>query len=587
MTDHGRREEIVGAAPAPESRAAPAQPAAPVAASGAAQVLGLQRSVGNAAVVRYLEDRGTLSTPGDAQEAEADGIARAVMRDGATPAGAAIARSPSPAAPPAGDVGGALGAIGPGEPLSPAVRAFMEPRFGTDFGDVRVHTGSGARQASRALQAEAFTYGSDIYYGDGKAPSNDELTAHELAHVVQQRVGAGQVAARRIQRSFAASFPVSLGVFEVDLQTREGGVNTPPTHSGFDGYIRFVPDSAAPNSNKIVFIQIVKLTDVGGADVDPATMPAGQAPRGGLGDPGLRTEDDAARGVEGGFFTDVHHRPNAGAPGHPQGTPLSPNYNFQPAAPGTVGPVGGVQQPPQYGGGTGGQVGQTPGFKRSADAVDIRSAALYDTPGIASAARDLNFDFESVARGEDTMVVYGAVKWGFGIRSGRVVNEYLDPVDAASATFQEALDRHRDFYVHEPVTFYFDFNDEALPATEASKIDALLDYLARNPTVRMSLEGFADQRGGAGPRNRALSQRRAEAVRDALIAKGVDAGRINAPVVATGASTSATADAGTGDQGGDPAVGADQDREENRWANRRVLLTFEQTASTPVGGAGP
>jgi hypothetical protein len=26
--------------------------------------------------------------------------------------------------------------------------------------------------------------------------------------------------------------------------------------------------------------------------------------------------------------------------------------------------------------------------------------------------------------------------------------------------------------------------------------------------------------------------------------------------------------------GGDPAVGADQDREANRWANRRVIVTF-------------
>jgi outer membrane protein OmpA-like peptidoglycan-associated protein len=550
-------------------------------------VLALQRSVGNAGVVQYLQDRGALSTPGDAQEREADGIAKAVM-DGGDRSGAAIARSPSPAPPGHGDVDAAIGAIGPGAPLAPSVRAFMEPRFGTDFGDVRVHTGGAARQASRTLQAEAFTYGRDIYYGEGKSPSNDALTAHELAHVVQQRGSGGQVAARRIQRSFAASYPVSLGVFDVDLETREwAGPNMSPDYSGFDGYIRFVPNPEAPNSNRIVFVQIVRTTDVAGADINSATTPAAQAPRGRLGEPGLRTEEDAARGVEGGFKTDVHHRPNQGAPGLPQGSPLSPDYPFQPAAPGTTGVTGNVQQPAQYGGGVGGRVGQTPGFKRSNEPADIRSAALYDTPGVAGNTRDLNMDFESVAKGEDTMVVYGAVKWGFGVRSGKVVNEYLDPVDTPSATFGEALERHRDFYVHEPVTFYFEFDRDALPGPEAAKIDTFLDYLSRNPTVRMAVEGFADQRGGAGERNRALSQRRAEAVAQALIAKGVDAGSIDAPIVGSGASTTATADAGTGDQGGDPAVGADQDREANRWANRRVVLTFRQTASTPVGGAGP
>jgi hypothetical protein len=43
-------------------------------------------------------------------------------------------------------------------------------------------------------------------------------------------------------------------------------------------------------------------------------------------------------------------------------------------------------------------------------------------------------------------------------------------------------------------------------------------------------------------------------------------------------STEATPDAGTGDQGGDAAVGADQSREANRWANRRVVVTFNRPA---------
>jgi hypothetical protein len=63
----------------------------------------------------------------------------------------------------------------------------MEPRFGTNFSKVRVHTGGEAVQMSNDLGAQAFTHGSDVYFGEGKAPGNNELTAHELTHVVQQK----------------------------------------------------------------------------------------------------------------------------------------------------------------------------------------------------------------------------------------------------------------------------------------------------------------------------------------------------------------------------------------------------------------
>ncbi|MEH1854652.1 MAG: DUF4157 domain-containing protein [Nostoc sp.] len=75
---------------------------------------------------------------------------------------------------------------GGGSALSDEVRSFMEPRFGADFSSVRVHTDSEAVQMSRELGAQAFTHGSDVYYGAGKSAGNNELTAHELTHVVQQ-----------------------------------------------------------------------------------------------------------------------------------------------------------------------------------------------------------------------------------------------------------------------------------------------------------------------------------------------------------------------------------------------------------------
>ena len=72
-------------------------------------------------------------------------------------------------------------------PLS--VRAYMEPRFGVDFSHVRVHTGNDAAQMARDVGAQAFTHGSHIYFGKGNSPTDLALTAHELAHVVQQTGG--------------------------------------------------------------------------------------------------------------------------------------------------------------------------------------------------------------------------------------------------------------------------------------------------------------------------------------------------------------------------------------------------------------
>jgi hypothetical protein len=82
---------------------------------------------------------------------------------------------------------------GGGSPLPDDVRAFMEPRFGADFGGVRVHTGGEAVQLTQDLKAQAFTHGQDIYLGAGRydpgSAAGKRLLAHELTHVVQQTGG--------------------------------------------------------------------------------------------------------------------------------------------------------------------------------------------------------------------------------------------------------------------------------------------------------------------------------------------------------------------------------------------------------------
>ncbi len=80
---------------------------------------------------------------------------------------------------------------GGGRPLSAPTLAFMETRFGHDFGDVRVHTDGDAAQMTKDLHAEAFTTGRDIYFRPGtyapETSAGKRLLAHELTHVVQQR----------------------------------------------------------------------------------------------------------------------------------------------------------------------------------------------------------------------------------------------------------------------------------------------------------------------------------------------------------------------------------------------------------------
>ncbi len=81
-----------------------------------------------------------------------------------------------------------------GSPLPSGVRAFMEPRFGSDFSGVRVHTNDHAARLSANLDAHAFTVGNHIFFGNGKyqpeSHAGKELIAHELTHTIQQGASA-------------------------------------------------------------------------------------------------------------------------------------------------------------------------------------------------------------------------------------------------------------------------------------------------------------------------------------------------------------------------------------------------------------
>src|SRR2546421_857345 len=79
---------------------------------------------------------------------------------------------------------------GLGSPLPADSRQEMESNFGADFSGVRIHSDSQSSELNKNLHAQAFTYGSDVYFNSGKYnPDNKEgkhLLAHELTHVIQQ-----------------------------------------------------------------------------------------------------------------------------------------------------------------------------------------------------------------------------------------------------------------------------------------------------------------------------------------------------------------------------------------------------------------
>lgn len=82
----------------------------------------------------------------------------------------------------------------PGTPLRPNDRT----RFGHDFSNVRVHSGSDAAKSADTVAARAFTFGEHVVFGANEyapdTPRGATLLDHELGHVVEQRNGPAEIA---------------------------------------------------------------------------------------------------------------------------------------------------------------------------------------------------------------------------------------------------------------------------------------------------------------------------------------------------------------------------------------------------------
>ena len=178
----------------------------------------------------FFQPKLTVNQPGDRYEQEADRMADQVMRM-AAPGDAIqrkckhceeeekkeVQRKESSSAAPETDIGFEQYVTGlgtQGRVLPSDTRSFFEPRFGYDFSNVRVHTGSDAAQSARSINALAYTTGNNIVFDSGQydpySASGKRLLAHELTHVVQQ-----QSAPRRqaVQRTSARQVACSPGPF--------------------------------------------------------------------------------------------------------------------------------------------------------------------------------------------------------------------------------------------------------------------------------------------------------------------------------------------------------------------------------------
>jgi len=125
----------------------------------------------------------------------------------------------------------------PGHPLDFATRAFMEPHFGHDFSQVRVHTDAKATESAQMVDALAYTVGRNVVFGAGQyAPETQKgqgLLAHELTHVLQAgsepanlaiEIGRGDSLEERTAEHNETRVPAVVGHSAANLlQMKKGG----------------------------------------------------------------------------------------------------------------------------------------------------------------------------------------------------------------------------------------------------------------------------------------------------------------------------------------------------------------------------
>ncbi len=135
---------------------------------------------------------------------------------------------------------------GGGSKMDSKTKSEMESGFGADFSGVNIHTGSKAQEMSHDIGAQAFTYGNDVYFNQGKYnPQSQEgkhLLAHELTHTIQQGKSKADTA-QKVQRKdtgWRYTPPKIVGRSIQEIQATVGatpdGAYGPGTRAAVDTY---------------------------------------------------------------------------------------------------------------------------------------------------------------------------------------------------------------------------------------------------------------------------------------------------------------------------------------------------------------
>ncbi len=233
-----------------------------------------------------------------------------------------------------------------GQPMDTRSRTLMESRFGHDFGSVRMHTDALAARSAQAVGANAYTVGDHVVMGAGfqaGTTAGQRLLAHELTHVVQQdgaaprlagslRVGAVNDPLEHEAHATAERVVAGAGV---DVRGRGGGhaVRRDPAHAvrdigpvdwkpgmrgvlledivterdGFGdprrvvkagtlvevtaiqrfGFVQAQPVDPKLRRKEPLQVNVIKIDQVFGPEVAPATTPASTTAQGGTASPVL------------------------------------------------------------------------------------------------------------------------------------------------------------------------------------------------------------------------------------------------------------------------------------------------------------
>lgn len=218
-----------------------------------------------------------VSNPGDADEQEADTVARKVMSGESVQihgTGSTINRKGEGAFETTPEFQTRLeSSKGSGQSLDKVMRKEMESKMGADFSHVKIHTGGEAHAMNVGVNAKAFAHGNDIYFKQGEynpqTGGGKELLAHELAHTVQQRNNGKRIHRYTAVNTFGGSFIANQYVKSETTDPASG-------HDlvGADFILKFTPSSlltpttAGVTENKVAMVQTVKTlqnTSAGGA----------------------------------------------------------------------------------------------------------------------------------------------------------------------------------------------------------------------------------------------------------------------------------------------------------------------------------